>query len=52
MESVTSSAKFDEGDVRAVIASIEFIVTSSAKNNTEANVLSDEMQQLGLPRGT
>lgn len=52
LESVTASAKFDEGDVRAVTAGIEFIVRSGAKNNTNAEVLSDELQQLGLPRGT
>jgi hypothetical protein len=52
LQSLTSNAKFDDGDVRAVTAAIEFIATTAAKYNTDGETVSNELQQLGLPRGT
>lgn len=48
---LSAAAKFDEGDVRAVSAALEFIVTTSAKHTISADTLSNELQQLGLPKG-
>nr|CAD7259592.1 unnamed protein product [Timema shepardi] len=38
------------GDVKASVAAVEFILTSSSRHDVEEDVLSSELQQLGLPR--
>jgi len=46
----TSDAKYDTSDVKAAIAVLEFILSSAARYDVESAPLSDEMQQLGLPK--
>ena len=41
----------DTSDVKAGIACLTFILTSGVKNNVISEVLSNELQQLGLPKG-
>ncbi|XP_053383575.1 COMM domain-containing protein 4-like isoform X1 [Mercenaria mercenaria] len=47
---ITSDAKFEEGDVKASIAALHFIIASAAKYNVDGDSLSNELQQLGLPK--
>lgn len=47
---ITSDAKFEEGDVKASIAGLHFIIASAAKYNVDGDSLSNELQQLGLPK--
>ncbi|KAK3600360.1 hypothetical protein CHS0354_015501 [Potamilus streckersoni] len=47
---ITSDAKFETGDVKASIASLTFILCSAAKYNVDEESLSNELQQLGLPK--
>ena len=37
--------------MKASIAGIDFIISSATKHNVEPETLSDELQQLGLPKG-
>lgn len=46
----TSDAKLEQTDVKACIACLLFIITNAAKFSVEENTLSDELQQLGLPK--
>lgn len=39
------------GDIKASIAALSFILTSAAKYNVDPETLSNELQQLGLPKG-
>nr|CAD7198815.1 unnamed protein product [Timema douglasi] len=50
VKKLTSDAKFEVGDVKASVAAVEFILTSSSRHDVEEDVLSSELQQLGLPR--
>nr|CAD7586186.1 unnamed protein product [Timema genevievae] len=50
VKKLTSDAKFEVGDVKASVAAVEFILTSSSRHGVEEDVLSSELQQLGLPR--
>jgi len=50
VQKLTSDAKFDSGDMKASIAGIDFIISSATKHNVEPDTLSDELQQLGLPK--
>ncbi|KAL4224830.1 COMM domain-containing protein 4 [Mactra antiquata] len=47
---ITADAKFEEGDVKASIAALHFIIASAAKYNVDGDSLSNELQQLGLPK--
>ena len=47
---LTSDAKFETGDVKASIAVLSFILCSAAKYNVDGESLSNELQQLGLPK--
>ncbi|XP_070547188.1 COMM domain-containing protein 4-like [Ptychodera flava] len=47
---LTSDAKYEIGDVKGAIAALSFILTSAAKNNVDGDSLSNELQQLGLPK--
>ncbi|XP_071097902.1 COMM domain-containing protein 4-like, partial [Haliotis cracherodii] len=47
---LTSDAKFEMGDVKASIAALTFILTSAAKYSVDGDTLSNELQQLGLPK--
>lgn len=50
VKKLTSDAKFDFGDVKASIAVISLIVSNAAKFDVSGDVLSNELQQLGLPK--
>jgi hypothetical protein len=39
-------------EVKACLASVMFILTNAAKHGVAADTLSQELQQLGLPKGT
>ncbi|XP_046555794.1 COMM domain-containing protein 4-like isoform X2 [Haliotis rubra] len=47
---LTSDAKFEMGDVKASIAALTFILTSAGKYSVDGDTLSNELQQLGLPK--
>jgi len=48
---LTSDAKFEESDIKASIAAINFILSSAAKHLVDGDSLENELQQLGLPKG-
>merc|ERR1712002_796298 len=50
VEKLTSDAKFDIGDIKASVAGIDFIISSATKHDVEPETLSNELQQLGLPK--
>uniref|UniRef100_A0A0B6ZLN1 COMM domain-containing protein n=1 Tax=Arion vulgaris TaxID=1028688 RepID=A0A0B6ZLN1_9EUPU len=50
VQKLTSDAKFETGDIKASIAALSFILSSAAKYDVDAETLSNELQQLGLPR--
>jgi len=41
----------ETGDVKASIAALTFVLSSAAKYNVDGDSLSNELQQLGLPKG-
>ncbi|XP_004364226.2 hypothetical protein CAOG_03387 [Capsaspora owczarzaki ATCC 30864] len=47
---LTSDAKYELSDVKASIAAISFIISSSSKYAVDGESLSNELQQLGLPK--
>ncbi|XP_022082426.1 COMM domain-containing protein 4-like isoform X2 [Acanthaster planci] len=47
---LTADAKYETGDVKASIAALNFILSSAAKYNVDGESLSNELQQLGLPK--
>ncbi|XP_054723993.1 COMM domain-containing protein 4-like [Uloborus diversus] len=47
---LTADAKYEQGDVKATIAALSFIFTSSAKHSIDEESLLNELQQLGLPK--
>lgn len=47
---LTADAKFESGDVKASIAALSFILKSAGKYNVDGESLSNELQQLGLPK--
>ncbi|XP_062618664.1 COMM domain-containing protein 4-like [Saccostrea cucullata] len=47
---ITHDAKFETGDVKASIAALTFILSSAAKYSCDGETLSNELQQLGLPK--
>ncbi|XP_071824963.1 COMM domain-containing protein 4-like [Apostichopus japonicus] len=47
---LTSDAKYEIGDVKASIAALTFILSSAVKHNVDGESLSNELQQLGLPK--
>ncbi|XP_067942027.1 COMM domain-containing protein 4-like [Watersipora subatra] len=46
----TADAKYDTSDVKAAISVLTFILSSAARYDIESAPLSDELQQLGLPK--
>lgn len=50
VQKLTADAKFDIGDIKASIVALTFIITSAAKHDVDSDTLSNEMQQLGLPK--
>jgi len=47
---LTSDAGLDESDVKACIAALEYIIEHGAKYEVDDATLSNELQQLGLPK--
>jgi len=52
VKKLVSVAKFEISDVKASIAAIAFIITNAVKFNVDTPDLANELQQLGLPKGT
>lgn len=50
VEKLTTDAKFDVGDIKASVAGIDFIISSATKHGVDPDMLSNELQQLGLPK--
>jgi hypothetical protein len=50
VQKFTADAKFENSDVKASIAALSFILSSAAKYGVDGDSLSNELQQLGLPR--
>ena len=48
---MTSDAKFDDGDIKATLAAVTFVLSSAAKHSVDGQSLDNELQQLGLPKG-
>eukprot|EP00049_Salpingoeca_infusionum_P018472 m.357378 g.357378 ORF g.357378 m.357378 type:complete len:202 (+) comp17810_c0_seq1:178-783(+) len=47
---LSGDAKFGAGDLETFVAGVSFIVRSAARFNVDTQTLSDELQQLGLPK--
>lgn len=50
VEKLTSDAKYELSDVKASVAALSFILSSAAKYRVDGDSLSNELQQLGLPK--
>ena len=50
VEKLTADAKYDLSDVKASIAALSFVFSSAAKYRVDGDSLSNELQQLGLPK--
>lgn len=50
VEKITVDAKYEQGDAKASVAGIRFIISSAAKHDVDEETLSSELQQLGLPK--
>lgn len=50
VEKLTSDAKYELSDIKASIAALSFILSSAAKYSVDGDSLSNELQQLGLPK--
>lgn len=50
VQKFTADAKYELSDIKASIAALSFILSSAAKYNVDGDSLSNELQQLGLPR--
>lgn len=48
---LTSDAKFEDGDIKASLAAVNFVLSSAAKHSVDGQSLDNELQQLGLPKG-
>lgn len=51
LEKLANDTKLEINDIRACVSLIEFILISSSKYNVNGEILSSELQQLGLPKG-
>ncbi|KAH9516500.1 COMM domain-containing protein 4 [Dermatophagoides farinae] len=47
---LTADAKLNEEETKAILAALNFIILSSIKYETDSETLSNELQQLGLPK--
>ena len=50
VEKLTSDAKYELSDVKGSIAALSFIISSATKYSVDGDSLSNELQQLGLPK--
>ena len=48
---ITSDAKFTEEDCKASFSTLSFILKSAWKFNIDQHIFTNELQQLGLPKG-
>ncbi len=48
---LTADAKFEDGDIKASLAALTFVLSSAAKHSVDGQSLNNELQQLGLPKG-
>jgi hypothetical protein len=51
LEKLATDSKLELNDVKACVSLIEFVLISSSKHSVNSDVLSSELQQLGLPKG-
>ena len=42
----------DASDVKAMVAALTFIIRNAVKYNLEVDALVEELQQMGMPKGT
>ena len=47
---LTADAKFEIPDIKAAISALSFVFASSARHGVDGETLSNELQQLGLPK--
>jgi len=52
LDKFANDSKLETSDIKACSSLIEFILASGAKNGVSSEVLSSELQQLGLPKGS
>jgi len=50
VQKFTTDAKYDDKDIKATIAAVDFIFSSAGKYSVDGDSLSNELQQLGLPK--
>ncbi|XP_074641085.1 COMM domain-containing protein 4-like [Tubulanus polymorphus] len=50
VQKLTADAKFDNSDIKASIACLELILSNATKYSVDGETLSNELQQLGLPK--
>jgi len=50
IEKLVKDANYDASDIRAAVAALRFIITSGIKYDVDDATLSNELQQLGLPK--
>ena len=51
LEKLATDSKLELNDVKACVSLIEFVLISSSKHTVNSDILSSELQQLGLPKG-
>ena len=47
---LTADAKYEVSDVKASVAALNYIFSSAGKHNVDGETVSNELQQLGLPK--
>ena len=47
---MTEDTEFTASDVKAILTALNYILHNAARNNVDADTLSHELQQLGLPK--
>ena len=47
---LTEDTKFTSSDVKAILSALNFILANAVRNDVESEILSNELQQLGLPK--
>jgi hypothetical protein len=48
---VKQDVNLEPSDIKGVVAALHFILSNSVKYNVNAEVLTKELTQLGLPKG-
>ena len=47
---LTEDTEFSSSDVKAILSALSFILSNAVRNDVDADTLSNELQQLGLPK--